>query len=188
MDPDTEAARRHFERGIDLYAHEKYDEAIVEFERARELRNAPALEYNIARCHDRLEHWREAADAYQRYLDGTPNAPERASLTERIAQLRARQARQAPVAAPAVAAPPVAAPTTAMSPPAAASAAPPLPAAPAATVERSASRPERALYRRGWFWAATGGAAAVVVAGVVLGVVLGSGSDRSHAIQDVRFP
>jgi len=89
-DPDTQAARRHFQRGQELYDLEKYDEAEREFETAKSLKPNPAFDYNIGRCFDRLERWSEAADAYQRYLDANPSVSGAAELKERIALLRAR--------------------------------------------------------------------------------------------------
>jgi hypothetical protein len=43
-DPDTQAAHRHFESGLRLYAEERYGEAIEEFEVARRLRPSPAFD------------------------------------------------------------------------------------------------------------------------------------------------
>ena len=89
-DPDTESARRHFHRGAELYEGERYADAVREFETAKRIKSAPAFEFNIARCRDRLEEWGSAADGYERYLFEVPNAPERDELRARIAELRAR--------------------------------------------------------------------------------------------------
>jgi tetratricopeptide (TPR) repeat protein len=95
-DPDTEAAQRHFLRGSELYADGSYPEAIVEFEKARGLARLPALDYNIARCHDRLEHWREAVEAYRRYLEAAPKALDAAEVRARIELLQKRVPDQPP--------------------------------------------------------------------------------------------
>lgn len=42
--------------------------ALTHFERARSLYPDPILTYNVARCHDRLGHPREAVEAYRAYL------------------------------------------------------------------------------------------------------------------------
>jgi tetratricopeptide (TPR) repeat protein len=89
-DPDTEAARRHFFAGSKLYNEGRYEEAIAEFETAWRIKPLPALDFNIGRCHDRLEHWREALDAYQHYIDAAPTAPDAAEVRERITVLTAR--------------------------------------------------------------------------------------------------
>ena len=89
-DPDTQAARRHYERGAQLYNHDRYEEAVREFSTAKSLKPTPAFEFNIGRCYDRLERWRDAADAYERYLAAEPSAADAGELKARIAMLRAR--------------------------------------------------------------------------------------------------
>jgi tetratricopeptide (TPR) repeat protein len=93
--PDDQAARNHFDRGAALYQQEQFEEAMREFSTAYELRPLPALLFNIGRCHERLEHWAEAADAFTRYLDVAAdlNPAERAELQARIAVLRGRVER-----------------------------------------------------------------------------------------------
>jgi hypothetical protein len=95
VDPDLEIARRHFQRATDLYAAGQYAEAIVEFEATREVHAVPALDFNIARCHDRLEHRADAIAAYQRYLDAVPHATDAAETRERIEVLKRRGANGA---------------------------------------------------------------------------------------------
>ena len=89
-DPDTQSARRHFDRGASLYDQAHYGAAVREFEAAKRVKPLAAFEFNIARCRDRLEEWSAAADGYERYLAAVPNAPEAAELRSRIAELRAR--------------------------------------------------------------------------------------------------
>jgi tetratricopeptide (TPR) repeat protein len=162
-DPDLQAARRHFERGLELYRADNYEAAVVEFRTAAELRPSPAFDYNIGRCYDRLERWQEAADAYQRYIDAAPNAPEAVELRERIATLRVRKRRVVPSVV-----------TTAAPPPAA--------------IDLAARPPERKpIYKRAWFWGAIAGGVAVAATAVALGVVLGSPGDRSRPEPAVRF-
>ncbi len=110
-DPDTEIARRHFDRGTALYGEGKYAEAIAEFEAARNAKPVPALDYNIGRAYDRMEHPRDAIEAYERYLTRAPNAPDAAEVRARVSALKERTAAPATAAAP----PPVAA--TAAPPP-----------------------------------------------------------------------
>jgi tetratricopeptide (TPR) repeat protein len=66
-DPDTEIARRHFQAGSDFYEKGRYEEALTEFKAARAVRKAPQLDYNIARCLDRMERFREAVDYYRQF-------------------------------------------------------------------------------------------------------------------------
>jgi tetratricopeptide (TPR) repeat protein len=97
-DPDTEAARRHYLRGDEEYQAGRYTTALREFELGRALKPLPAFDFDIARCLDRLERWREAADAYERYLAIAPDVPDAAELRARARALRARAASLSPQA------------------------------------------------------------------------------------------
>ena len=112
VDPDTEVARRHFERGIELYDQEKYDEAIAEFQAANVARPRPAFDYNIARCYDRLGDWSHALDYYRRYLAAAGTLPDADEVRGRVQELeeRTRKLTPPPVAAPAPPPPVAAAP------------------------------------------------------------------------------
>jgi len=169
-DPDTQAARRHYQRGLGLYDQERYDDAIQEFNAAKELKPLPAFDYNIGRCQERLERWEEAAASYEHYLAATPDAPESATLEERIGVLRDRARRHDKPPNPAPPLPPPATPQTLM-------------AAPAASV------PPKQIYKRGWFWGVVVGGVAVVAVGVGLGVGLSAhgAGDSSHPIMYVTF-
>ena len=90
LDPDEESARRHFERGMARYLATDYASAIVEFERARELRPLAAFTYNIARCHDRMERFDRALAEYTRYAATAPPGEVSGEVLARIAVLRAR--------------------------------------------------------------------------------------------------
>ena len=125
LDPDEEAARRHFERGLTHYDAGEYQEALAEFDAVKRFHDSPALDYNVARCYDRLERYQEAIAAYERYVSQKPDAPDAAATRERIATLRSRlapppepPARAAPTSAPPTPAPPAAAPAPATAAPA----------------------------------------------------------------------
>lgn len=124
-DPDMEIARRHFEQGTNLYEAGKYAEAITEFEAARQAKPLPAFDYNIARCHDRLEHRAEAITAYERYTAGAPDAADAAEVRERIRVLKARVAPATGTATVAVPPNPLSQPPASIPHPAAASSTPP---------------------------------------------------------------
>jgi tetratricopeptide (TPR) repeat protein len=68
----VEVAKQRFALGDLLYRSEKYPEAIVEFEAARALVPRPDLDYNIARCWERLHQWDKALESYTRYVESTP--------------------------------------------------------------------------------------------------------------------
>jgi tetratricopeptide (TPR) repeat protein len=90
VEPDEDVARTHYATGEKYYEAGRYVDALKEFEAARALISRPAFDFDIARCHDRLGHWAEAADAYTSYLEKLPNAPDADALRARIVTLRAR--------------------------------------------------------------------------------------------------
>src|SRR5258706_9632647 len=51
------------------------------------------MHYNMAECHDRLGHYREAAAELRAYLAAFPNADDRASVERRIATFDERVKR-----------------------------------------------------------------------------------------------
>lgn len=89
-DPDEEIARRRFVRGTDFYAANDYEKALAEFEAARRVKQAPAFDFNIARCLDRLERFESAILEYEKYLQAAPNAADAPGVRDRIAKLRTR--------------------------------------------------------------------------------------------------
>jgi tetratricopeptide (TPR) repeat protein len=96
LDPDTEAAVRHYHLASEKYQAGRYAEALAELEQARALRPLPALDYDIARAHDRLEHWAAAKAEYERYLRADPRAADAEDIRARIETLRARIRAAAP--------------------------------------------------------------------------------------------
>jgi tetratricopeptide (TPR) repeat protein len=107
-DPDTEIARRHFRKGSEFYSANDYAAALKEFEAARRAFASPAIDYNIARCHDRLENYPLAIEYYERYLATAKDAPDAGEIARRIQALKQRVAEEKPAPAPAPA--PVVAP------------------------------------------------------------------------------
>lgn len=87
--PPREVAREHFDRGQTLYNLGKLDEAIAEFEGAYELDADPAYLFNLAQAHRLRGNHPRALFFYRRYLDLSPDAPNRAEVQERIAALEA---------------------------------------------------------------------------------------------------
>jgi tetratricopeptide (TPR) repeat protein len=118
LDPDTEVARRHFDRGTKSYQEQDYEVALREFEAARRVKSLPAFDYNIGRCQDRLERYPEAVAAYERYVASSV-APDVAEVRERIRVLKERIAEAEAAAKPAVPSPPAKEPAPAPAVPAA---------------------------------------------------------------------
>jgi tetratricopeptide (TPR) repeat protein len=89
-EPDEEIARRHFEQGRVRYAAGDYNGALQEFLAARKVHPAAALDYNIARCYDRLERAAEAISEYQQYLLSDATSADAAEVRARIDILKSR--------------------------------------------------------------------------------------------------
>jgi hypothetical protein len=175
-DPDTEVARRHFQRGRQLYIQHRYTDAIAEFEAARRVKPSPGIEFDIARCHERLEEWAAAADAYERFLASVTDAGRATELRQRVAVLRARaaDATRAPVEEKHAPVEEELAPIEEKHPPVEEKRAPPPapvapPPAPVAVKPPPAATPPP-LYKRWWLWTAVTAGAAAVAVGVGVGV------------------
>jgi hypothetical protein len=97
VDPDTERAQALYREGAAAYEAHDYVHALERMEAARALHPAPQLDYNIARCHDRLGHDAPALSEYERYVAQAPAGQEAEEVRQRISVLRARLH---PVAAP----------------------------------------------------------------------------------------
>ncbi len=97
-DPDEEIARKHFKSGSVFYLANDYGKALAEFETAARAHPAPALDFNIARCHDRLEHADQAIAYYRKYLASSP--PDAAEIQARIEKLQPRATPEPPRVVP----------------------------------------------------------------------------------------
>ncbi|HZS39473.1 MAG TPA: hypothetical protein VFF06_21730 [Polyangia bacterium] len=153
---DVESAKAHFAAGSHDFEAGRYADALGEFEKAYRLSDRAPLLYNIGLCHERLGHTAQAIDAFETYLRALPaDSLERPDVEMRLQHLRA-----------------------------------PPPALPPPTIRRELTEPPparetRPVYRRPWFWGVMGGAAVIVVAGVTVGVVLGT-RDSTRVLPDVR--
>jgi hypothetical protein len=95
-DPEREA-RERYDSAIKLYEDGAYDAALVELNRAAELRPSYKLYYNIAQVRFAMHDYAAAMDAYRQYLDkGGDKIPgarrdqvqkELANLAQRVAKL-----------------------------------------------------------------------------------------------------
>ncbi len=89
---DAEAAE-HLALGHRLYQRGQYQEAIVEFRRGYELRADPHFLYEIAEAYRQLGATEQALFYYDRYLAGTPDAPDRETVEDRVSELESLRAR-----------------------------------------------------------------------------------------------
>jgi tetratricopeptide (TPR) repeat protein len=88
------SAREHYQKGTSYYDLGKYNEAIREFEAAYEIKNDPALLYNLAQSHRLAGNPEQALRFYRTYLRYVPKAPNRAEIDDRIKQLEALVAQK----------------------------------------------------------------------------------------------
>jgi tetratricopeptide (TPR) repeat protein len=84
---DAVSAREHYQKGTSFYDLGRYPEAIKEFEAAYEIKNDPALLYNLAQSHRLAGNSEQALHFYRTYLRYVPNAKNRAEIEDRIKQL-----------------------------------------------------------------------------------------------------
>jgi len=99
-DPIAAEAQTRYQRGRTLYQEGRYDEAVVELERALALDpDEPVLLYNLSLVHEKLDHFDDAIGYLQRYVDSGLQGEERERALATIRRLEgARQ--HAPVEAP----------------------------------------------------------------------------------------
>ncbi|MEO6952801.1 MAG: tetratricopeptide repeat protein [Polyangia bacterium] len=101
VSPDEEVARRGYAAGVEAYDRGDFTTALQQFTAAKAARPHPAFDFNLGRCLDRLGRWKEAADAYERFLAARPDAPNAVELRARVTELRARHVdTNVPVADP----------------------------------------------------------------------------------------
>ena len=90
-----ESSRQAYAEGAAAYERGAYDKALEHFQNAYDLAPSPEFWFNIARCHERLGRWAEAAAAYDRYLAGKPTVEDAVQIRERISDLKVRAAEAA---------------------------------------------------------------------------------------------
>jgi tetratricopeptide (TPR) repeat protein len=84
---DAVTAREHYQKGTSYYDLGRYPEAIQEFEAAYEIKNDPALLYNLAQSNRLAGNSEQALHFYRTYLRYVPKAANRAEIEDRIKQL-----------------------------------------------------------------------------------------------------
>ncbi len=87
-----ELARSAYTQGQALFAEGKYTEAKAAFEQAHAAVPNPVVLLSLAECDARLGNLEGAHATYQRYLTERPDAPDRADVEQKIAELAATPA------------------------------------------------------------------------------------------------
>ncbi len=83
-------AKAHFEKGSVLYDLQRYEEAAAEYEAAYEAKQDPALLFNLGQAYRLAGKRDRALQSYQHFLRRLPQAPQRADVERRIAELVAQ--------------------------------------------------------------------------------------------------
>lgn len=95
-------ARGLYELGMQRFLLADYDGAIARWQEGFRTKPAPEFLYNIGQAYRRMRRPADALPYYQRYLDLSPTAPERAEVERIVASLTAEtRAAPAPTEAPA---------------------------------------------------------------------------------------
>jgi tetratricopeptide (TPR) repeat protein len=150
----------HLALGHRLYQRGQYQEAIVEYRRAYELRAEPRFLYEIAECYRQLGAADQALFYFDRYLASAPDAPDRDLVEDRMTELESSRAR--PLA-------PAPRPTLS-----------PAVNGPDLTTPRPKSE-RRPTWKRWWFWTAVG----VAIAAGVTAAALSNRSDSTVPATDL---
>jgi tetratricopeptide (TPR) repeat protein len=90
-DEDPEAARRHFGKAEKLFALGRFDAALAEYEAAFDAKPLPAFLFNIGQCYRNLGNFEAAIFSFRKYLRLTPDAENRQSVLDLIADLERQQ-------------------------------------------------------------------------------------------------
>jgi tetratricopeptide (TPR) repeat protein len=87
---DVKKAKELFQRAQTLYKQARYAEAIDKFEEAYAVRPHPVIFFNIGKCYEQLNETPKALRAYRDYLRLMPDAKDRDTVTDAIANLERR--------------------------------------------------------------------------------------------------
>jgi len=90
------AAKQHSKQGTTFYNLDRHAEALAEYEAAYLAVPDAALLFNIAQCHRKLGHDKDALAFYKSYLRNAPKAPNRADVEKRIQELEASRVATTP--------------------------------------------------------------------------------------------
>jgi tetratricopeptide (TPR) repeat protein len=81
------AARRHYERGKKLFNLQKFDEALVEFQKAYDADPIPDFLFNIGQCQRNLGDYQAAIFSFKNFLKSDPETERRDQVARLIEEL-----------------------------------------------------------------------------------------------------
>lgn len=91
-DESTEKARGHYETGLELFYAREHAQALIEFQRAHEVKPRPATLFMMGQCEYLLGSLRQARDHYQAYLRESPGGEFVEVAKDRIEAINRRPA------------------------------------------------------------------------------------------------
>jgi hypothetical protein len=83
-DSATAEARSHYEMGLKLFDAREHEQALIEFEKANELKTRPAALFMMAQCEYLLGRLKGARGHYQRYFEQNPDGEFAALARDRV--------------------------------------------------------------------------------------------------------
>jgi hypothetical protein len=87
---DVKKAKDLFQWGQKLYKQARYAEAIAKFEEAYAVRPHPVIYFNIGKCNEQLGETAKALRSYRDYLRLAPDAKDKETVSDAIANLERR--------------------------------------------------------------------------------------------------
>ena len=90
----TDKAKALFAEANQHYSLGEFDQAMTSYSLAYRLEPLPAFLFNIAQCHRKLGHYKDAIAMYQNYLVGVPDAPNKDVVDSLIEEASERQAEE----------------------------------------------------------------------------------------------
>jgi hypothetical protein len=87
---DVKKAKELFQWGQKLYKSARYAEAIAKFEEAYSVRPHPVIYFNIGKCYEQLGETAKALRSYRDYLRLAPDAKDKETVSDAIANLERR--------------------------------------------------------------------------------------------------
>lgn len=91
-DEATDTARAHYETGLELFYAREHAQALIEFQRAHEVKPRPATLFMMAQCEYLLGQLRQAREHYEAYLAESPNGEFVEVAKDRITSINRRPA------------------------------------------------------------------------------------------------
>lgn len=91
-DEATDVARGHYETGLQLFYAREHAQALIEFQRAHEVKPRPATLFMMAQCEYLLGQLRQAREHYEAYLAESPNGEFVEVAKDRITSINRRPA------------------------------------------------------------------------------------------------